>query len=118
MNSWMGTRVMETDAGQAAKGYRTFLRDNELAVSGAASLWVIMDEHESTIDDGFFLVTMDDSRPFASFPGNRHNRAYTLNFADAHVGIEKMRDTIRAYGQGVGSTNADWAHLKEMTTIR
>jgi prepilin-type N-terminal cleavage/methylation domain-containing protein len=119
MNSWMGTRTMETDSGAAAKGYRAFIRDNELAVSGAASLWVVMDEHESTIDDGYFLVTMDDSKPFASFPGNRHNRCYGLNFTDAHVGIEKIRDSsTRPYSQGLGPTNADWAHLKEITTIR
>jgi len=63
-------------------------------------------------------VTMDDSRPFASFPGNRHNNAYALNFADAHVAIQKMRDAnARAYGQGFANTT-DWARLKEMTTIR
>jgi hypothetical protein len=120
MNSWMGTHFMETpEAASNPKGYRTFVRDNELAVAGAAALWVIMDEHETTIDDGFFLITMDDSRPFVSFPGNRHNRCYALNFADAHVGIEKMLNTnSRLYSQGFGPTNTDWSHLKEMTTIR
>jgi hypothetical protein len=119
MNSWMGTHYMEVDPFTTPKGYRTFVRDNELSVAGAAALWVTMDEHESTIDDGFFLVTMDDSRPFTSFPGNRHNRCYALNFADAHVGIEKMRDgTSRPGFQSGGMTNSDWFYLKEITTIK
>jgi len=118
MNSWMGTRYMETESGASAKGYRAFMRDHELAVAGAASLWVIMDEHELTIDDGFFLVTMDDSRPFASFPGNRHNNSYVLNFADAHVSAQKMGDAIaRGFAQYPASS-LDWLRLKEMTTIR
>src|SRR5262249_34928319 len=62
MNSWMGSRYMETPAKQPE--YRTFVRENEISLAGAARLWVILDEHEATIDDGFFLVTMDDSRPF------------------------------------------------------
>ena len=118
MNSWMGTRYMETESGATAKGYRAFMRENELALAGAATLWVVMDEHESTIDDGFFLVTMDDSRPFASFPGNRHNNAYVLNFADAHVSAQKMRERdARGYSQNYANS-PDWGRLKEMTTIR
>jgi len=117
MNSWMGTRYMEPGSSQKLNSYRAFVRDNELAVSGAATLWVVMDEHENTIDDGFFLVTMDDSRPFASFPGNRHDSAYALNFADAHATVEKMRDPTFRSPQSQINTNADWARLKSMTTI-
>jgi prepilin-type N-terminal cleavage/methylation domain-containing protein len=118
MNSWMGTRYMETEPGQSSKNYRAFIKDNELTVAGAASLWVIMDEHESTIDDGFFLVTMDDSRPFASFPGNRHDNAYALNFADAHAAVERMRDPALKPSSQAYINNADWVHLKDISTLR
>jgi prepilin-type N-terminal cleavage/methylation domain-containing protein len=119
MNSWMGTRYMETE-GQAGKtSYRAFVKDNELTVAGAASLWVVMDEHEGTIDDGFFLVTMDDSRPFASFPGDRHDNAYALNFADAHAAVEKMHDPApRGFPSQTYANSADWLHLKDITTLR
>jgi prepilin-type N-terminal cleavage/methylation domain-containing protein len=116
MNSWMGTRYMETYSD--AKGYRTFVREQELARAGTAALWVMMDEHETTLDDGFFMVTMDDTRPFVSFPGARHGHGYSLNFADAHVDFQKLRDpNSRPTGQGAGGTN-DWQRLKEITTIR
>ncbi len=118
MNCFMGTRYMETAYNPG--GYRTFLKDHELARAGGASLWVLADEHAYTIDDGFFLVTMDDSQIFASFPGARHNRSYVLNFADAHAGVMKLRDPTSVFGTGFGQfgkQNTDWMRLKEITSI-
>ena len=116
MNCFMGTRYMESSYNPA--GYRTFLKDHELARAGGASLWVMMDEHASTIDDGFFLVTMDDSQIFASFPGARHNRSYVLNFADAHAGVMKLRDATSVFGATqFGKQNTDWLRLKDITSI-
>jgi prepilin-type N-terminal cleavage/methylation domain-containing protein/prepilin-type processing-associated H-X9-DG protein len=117
MNGWVGSRYM--DLGDYAKGFRTFVRESELAAAGPARLWIIIDEHEASIDDGWFLVTMDDRQPFASFPATRHARSYTLAFADGHVETYKVRDpnTPLTVGQ-VSSVNSDWQRLKQVTTIR
>jgi len=117
MNGWMGSRYMET--GPSEKGYRTFVRESEIAAAGPASLWVIADEHEATIDDGWFLVTMDDSRPFASAPATRHQHGYCLNFADSHVEFYRLRDPASpGLGAQVYAGNSDWLRLKQVTTIR
>jgi prepilin-type processing-associated H-X9-DG protein len=120
MNSWMGSRTMEYES--YAGAFRTFLRDSELAAASPSILWSIIDEHEASIDDASFLVTMDDSRPFANFPAVRHNRAYPLNFADGHVEAFKLRD---ADSQRLGTAqasfsprNTDWVRLKQVTTVR
>jgi prepilin-type N-terminal cleavage/methylation domain-containing protein/prepilin-type processing-associated H-X9-DG protein len=122
MNSWMGSRYMENEqqptGGQ--KDYRTFVRDSELNAATPATLFMIADEHEATIDDSFFLVSMDDSQIFASYPATRHNRSCALAFADAHVEQFKIRDP-GSRGPGVGGyspTNGDWLRLKQVTTIR
>jgi len=117
MNSWMGSRYMETPA--KLPSFRTFVRDNEISAAGAAKLWVIVDEHEQTIDDGFFLVTMDDSRPFASFPTLRHERAFPVNFADGHVEVFKFRDasSLGPLAQ-ISPYNTDWVRLKQVTTVQ
>ena len=116
MNGWIGSRIMETQ--QQQKGFRTFLRESEIAAARAPSgLWMITDEDASTLDDGWFLVTMDDSRVFASFPATRHRNGYALNFADGHAAVFKLRDPT---SNGVGtstSRNTDWTRLKEITTI-
>jgi prepilin-type N-terminal cleavage/methylation domain-containing protein len=119
MNGWMGSRYMGTYPGQA--GYRTFLRENELATAGPSKLWVVMDEHELSIDDGWFLVTMDDSQPFASFPATRHQQGYLWSFADSHVEYARLRDPaamLMAGGKLIAANNADWLRLKQATTVR
>jgi prepilin-type N-terminal cleavage/methylation domain-containing protein/prepilin-type processing-associated H-X9-DG protein len=118
MNGWMGSRYMETYSGQS--GFRTFVKDTETAAVGSATLWVLADEHEASIDDGWFLVTMNDSQPFASFPATRHQHGYNLNFADGHAEIFKLRDPNSQFPgrQGFAAKNSDWLRLKQVTTIR
>jgi prepilin-type N-terminal cleavage/methylation domain-containing protein len=122
MNSWLGSRHME--AYPPGSGFRTFVRDSELAASRPSALWVLLDEHPLSIDDGWFLVTMDDSRPFASYPATRHEKGYALNFADGHAETFKLRDPgsgVLDAGAGAGSIgyrNLDWLRLKEITTTR
>jgi len=118
MNSWTGSRYMETYP--RATGYRTFIKDTEFASTGAAAVWYLADEHLATLDDGWFLVTMDDSQPFASFPATRHQRGYALDFADGHAATVKLRDPLSqpTSQTGVSSRNSDWVQLKQMTTVR
>jgi Tfp pilus assembly protein PilE len=120
MNCWMGSRIMQQDYGAGA--FRTFLRDSELAAAGPARLWMLIDEHEASIDDASFLVTMNDSRPFANFPATRHDRACGLDFADAHVETFKLRDPESLnFGMAqatFGFKNNDWLRLKQITTVQ
>ena len=120
MNGWIGSRHMQDDSPQTS--FRTFLRDSELAAAGPANLWLILDEHEASIDDAWFLVTMDDSRPFASFPANRHSRGYALNFADGHVELYKLFDPqsqrLGTDEVRISPRNSDWLRMKQVTTTR
>ena len=119
MNGWMGSRAMNQATSTSGGTFRTFVREAELAVIGAASrLWVLADEDASTLNDGWFLVTMDDTRPFASFPGVRHRRGCGLNFADGHAEIFKLRDPGSVPGRQVSPANTDWLLFKQMTTER
>jgi len=119
-NGWLGSRYMETEAHEP--GFRTFVRDSELASALPALLWLLIDEHEASINDGWFEVTMDDSRPFASFPAMRHGHGYSLSFTDGHVEQYKLRDPNSqgpesAQG-GIKPSNSDWQRLKQVTTTR
>jgi hypothetical protein len=120
MNGWVGSRYMQNDSPQT--GFRTFVRDNELAAAGAANIWLILDEHETSIDDAWFLVTMDDSRPFASFPADRHGRGYCLNFADGHTELYRLTDpqsqNLGMQEPRISPTNLDWLRMKQVTTTR
>jgi prepilin-type N-terminal cleavage/methylation domain-containing protein len=121
MNGWVGSRYMETYYARPTR-FRTFIRDSELAAVGPANIWLMLDEHEQSINDAWFQVTMDDSRPFGSFPATRHEIAYDLSFADGHIELYRLRDpgTLRlAAGElQVSAQNLDWIRLKKVTTVQ
>jgi prepilin-type N-terminal cleavage/methylation domain-containing protein len=121
MNSWIGSRYMEMERPNFnQRPYRTFVRDSELNAATPANLFVIADEHETTIDDAFFFISMNDTDIFMNYPATRHERGYALSFADAHVEHYKLRDPATK-GPGTGSynpTNSDWVRLKQVTTIQ
>jgi prepilin-type N-terminal cleavage/methylation domain-containing protein/prepilin-type processing-associated H-X9-DG protein len=120
MNGWFGSRIMELLSHSSE--FRTFLKDAEVSVARPGALWRFADEHPNTIDDGWFLVTMDDSRPFASAPGTAHQNGYDLSFADGHVENYRLRDPeSQAIGQSQAQfkpANSDWQKLKQVTTTR
>ena len=126
MNSWMGSRYMENYP--SATGYRSFVKDSELARAGAASLWLFADEHEASTDDGWFVVTMDDSQPFASFPATHHQANFTFGYLDGRADRQKVTDpgtpTSAASSKDVvtgrqySRNNLDWLRLKSITTVR
>jgi prepilin-type N-terminal cleavage/methylation domain-containing protein/prepilin-type processing-associated H-X9-DG protein len=115
MNSWMGSRYMEVTAGE--KGFRTFVRDSELAVATPAGLWMMIDEDDSTLDDGLFLVRMNDTQIFSSLPGFRHRNSAGINFADGHAAIFTLRDPSTKPGGQATRLNVDWIRLKQITTV-
>ena len=118
MNGWTGSRSMETN--EPGSGYRTFVKDTELAASQSSGLWLFIDEHELTIDDGFFLVTMDNSKPFVSRPATRHSKGFNLSFADGHgeTYILRRPDSLFPGPIIVAVTNSDWIKLKSVTTTK
>ena len=82
MNSWIGNNYMLKGLSLGLtpfvleKNYRTFVTENDTVFIGTSALWVIADEDQASINDPWWLVTMDDSQPFQDFPANRHTRGY------------------------------------------
>lgn len=94
MNSYMGER-------DPAIGYiPSFANDYVLCYSKdselkrPSGLWVLLDEDERSINDGFF-VPDPTGRIWLDFPAassHRHSYSYGLNFADGHSEIWSIRD--------------------------
>jgi prepilin-type N-terminal cleavage/methylation domain-containing protein len=128
MNSWIGSAEMEAEESQ--NQFRIFLKECDLAAGKPSAIWVLMDEHTATLDDGWFGVTMNDSQPFASLPATRHQNAYGLNFADGHAEIYHLHSTATQIAETqadaftepglpyFSATNIDWIKLKGVTTSR
>lgn len=90
MNCWMGGP--EWSASQSSNGlWMAFRKLSDLGVSSPARSFVIIDEHEQSINDGYFPVDMtgypDQPRlgVWVDYPADRHDNGATLSFADGHV---------------------------------
>jgi len=94
MNAFMGGRTTKLGPiPQSAQNYIWFYRkDSE--IRRPSELWVLLDEDERSINDGFF-VTDPTAREWLDFPAlsaHRHNYSFGLNFADGHSKIWAVRD--------------------------
>lgn len=117
MNGWVGTRRMSGVSGNST--FRTYMKENELTRPGPSRTWILIDEHELSINDGWFFVDMSGSRAFADMPALRHNRGYGLNFADGHSEIFKLRDGRTTWprpGNINVPVNPDFTRLTEVTS--
>lgn len=121
MNAWIGSANAQNATYFATPGsdkYRAYLKDSD--VRSAASTWYLIDEHESSINDGFFLVDMTSTRPFTDFPATRHNRGYGLSFCDGHSEIYRLTDGRSNWPvpANVNSpSNPDYVKLQSVTTV-
>ncbi len=121
MNGWFGTSHAQDSSLGGGPGETSFVYYlKEATCRAPANLWYLIDEHEYSINDGFFWVDMTSTRPFADLPATRHNRGYGVSFADGHSEIIRLIDARTAYpvkGNINTPVNPDWTRLMGMTTV-
>jgi prepilin-type N-terminal cleavage/methylation domain-containing protein len=120
MNGFIGTdHAYSAQIGiPGLKNFQIFLKDT--SVPAPSATWYLIDEHEKSINDGFFLVDMTGGTPFADMPATRHSRGYCLSFCDGHSEIYKLRDDRTAWpkkGNINTPTNPDFTKLTKVTTV-
>jgi prepilin-type N-terminal cleavage/methylation domain-containing protein/prepilin-type processing-associated H-X9-DG protein len=110
INGWMGGRPL---AGEDE--FRLFVKETDIICPGPSQAFVFIDEHEKSINDGWFAVDMRGSRGLLDAPAVRHEKGFTLSFADGHVEYWKLTDprTIGWQALPVANSplNCDWARL-------
>jgi prepilin-type N-terminal cleavage/methylation domain-containing protein len=129
MNMYVGGLV-GTDGGWGPTR-KVYQKVGEMLDPGPSRTWVLMDEREDSINDGFFVVYMDGypdpaTTQIIDFPASYHNRAGGLSFGDGHSEIKKWLDgrTTRrmvpnmdlSSFRGPSPNNADVVWLQDRTT--
>ncbi|MEO6034329.1 MAG: type II secretion system protein [Verrucomicrobiota bacterium] len=100
-----------------------FFRASE--IPRPANIYVFLDEHPDTINDGFFMNRWDEPR-WGNLPGSYHNGAANLSFADGHLETHRwmISDTKRpsekggAGGTFLATEPTDFNWLKEHSSVR
>ena len=128
MNNWMNPAGSQWN-GQTA--WKLIRKTTDMTEPGPSKNWLLIDEREDSINDGFFVVDMlgYPNNPAAvmlvDFPASYHNGAGGLNFADGHSEIRKWIDPrtrpVLKKGQHLtlnisSPSNADIIWLQERTT--
>lgn len=120
MNGFVGTdHAWSPQIGIAGlKNFRIYFRPTD--VLSPSTIWYLIDEHELSINDGFFLVDMTGQSAFKDMPATRHNRGYCLAFIDGHSEIYKLMDSRSRWpvpGNVNTPKNPDFATLQNVTTV-
>ncbi|KAB2654467.1 MAG: DUF1559 domain-containing protein [Verrucomicrobia bacterium] len=101
MNGWLG---YNSEAWDGPAGLVVYKKIADMVQPGPSGIWVVLDEREDSINDGWFAVSMAGTPTPAGaaanpgqyqivdFPANYHNRAAGFAFADGHSEIHKWRD--------------------------
>ena len=123
--NWMGPSAKEgLDA-----GFFIYRKLSDFRVLPPSMAWVLLDEHEDSINGGGFVVDMvrrDAAAQLIDAPGNYHNGACGFGFVDGHAEIKKWKDsrimlpvTRQTLGFRAQAPNSpDIAWLQERTSGR
>jgi prepilin-type N-terminal cleavage/methylation domain-containing protein/prepilin-type processing-associated H-X9-DG protein len=84
-------------------------------ISRTSTQFVFIDEREDSIDDGYFLVFLNNPPNWGNMPAIYHNGASGLSFADGHAEIKKWidADTLRPGSTGARVAPRDTRWINE-----
>jgi prepilin-type N-terminal cleavage/methylation domain-containing protein/prepilin-type processing-associated H-X9-DG protein len=99
MNAFMGSPVGKgpnsispfVGSGLPMKEF-TKLSSVTSASGGASQYWVFLDENPYSINDGWFVCSLDTPTLWWDMPASYHNNAGGLSFADGHSEIKVWKD--------------------------
>jgi prepilin-type N-terminal cleavage/methylation domain-containing protein/prepilin-type processing-associated H-X9-DG protein len=99
-------------------GWMVYRKASDVAASGPSQLWLAMDEHPDSIDDGAFMVDCGRQGPggrLISFPANYHKGGANLAFTDGHVEPHRWVDERTRYPNRYCGCLAHYAWKGEYT---
>lgn len=118
MNCYLAPIASWTSAGTA-----NFYKDTSFNLPGPSMTYVLIDENEYSINDGFFVSDPTQGNFFQDVPAARHGGACGLSYADGHSEIKRWKDgnlinykgtTGQVLGSS-GSTDAAWLEQRATT---
>ena len=105
-----------------------FFREPE--VVAPASIFVFLDEHPDTINDGFFMNRLSEPPRWGNLPASFHGGAGNLVFADGHGELRRwvvaggddatVRPNVKGGAGGIFAVRntADWDWLRDRSSVQ
>jgi prepilin-type N-terminal cleavage/methylation domain-containing protein/prepilin-type processing-associated H-X9-DG protein len=99
---------------------------SEIHVPGPSDVYVFLDEHPDSIDDGIFYTPNRAWGSLIELPGSQHNGACGISFADGHAEMHKWQGKFSnlpvkynyTINVGVPMTDPDMLWLANRTPVK
>ncbi|HWQ92635.1 MAG TPA: prepilin-type N-terminal cleavage/methylation domain-containing protein [Clostridia bacterium] len=97
--------------------WRTYARESDCTKPSPSELWVFLDEHPASINDGAFGLRMPDSpegtsgQGWADYPGGLHANAGSFSFVDGHAEVHRWRNPTSCGVNGLSARVTDLSKI-------
>jgi prepilin-type N-terminal cleavage/methylation domain-containing protein len=114
---WLDSKMLGGSLTNPGGRWRVYARDADTVMLGPSRIWVFIDEHPASINDGGFGFRMPDTlaataqQGWVDYPAGLHNGAGSLSFIDGHSEIHRWIERTSRGPGGLDSHVTDWAKL-------
>lgn len=92
--TWTGQHAGVAVTAAARQGNSAYpLIDKSQNIRLPANIFVFMEDHEASINDGCFFTDPDTPYHLIKYPAGRHGWSGGLSFADGHLEVHRWRDS-------------------------
>jgi prepilin-type N-terminal cleavage/methylation domain-containing protein len=117
MGYWLDSALLGGSLTNPGGKWRVYAKEADLIRPSPSLLWVFIDEHPASINDGAFGFRMpnnfDDTRSqgWVDFPAGFHGDAGALSYMDGRAEVHKWRDSTSVGPRGLGARVTDYSKL-------
>jgi prepilin-type N-terminal cleavage/methylation domain-containing protein/prepilin-type processing-associated H-X9-DG protein len=112
LNCWLNG--MEWPEGRDSR----FLKSAQLVNPAPSRVFVFLDEHENTIEDGHFALNRKPSRNWQNMPADRHNQGCNFSYADGHAERMKWHSPKRLHDLEWDKPTANAQDLEDLQALQ
>jgi hypothetical protein len=114
---WLDSALVGGSPTNPGGKWRVYAKESHLVRPSPAELWVFIDEHPASINDGGFGFRMPNTpaetagQGWVDYPAGFHGDAGALSFMDGHAEIHRWVERTSLGAGGLNSHATDWSQL-------
>jgi len=114
---WLDSGFVGGSPSNPGGKWRVYSKESHVIAPSPSQLWIFLDEHPASINDGGFGFRMPNtpadtaSQGWVDFPAGFHGDAGALSFFDGHAEIHKWIERTSVGKGGLGSIVTDYSLL-------
>jgi len=114
---WLDSALVGGSPTNPGGKWRVYAKESDVVQPSPADLWVFVDEHPASINDGGFAVRMPNnsadtaSQGWVDLPAGFHGDAGAFSFVDGHAETHKWVERTSLGIGGLASKVTDWSKL-------